>query len=56
MGDPLAGVTSMVNVSVLPVHVIVDPVKTVPLSFVTAVAPLLKFNVNVVVAVVMFAE
>lgn len=40
----------------LPVHVIVDPVKVVPLSFVTAVAPLDKVNVSVVVAVVMFAE
>jgi len=43
-------------VSVSAVHVTVDPVKAVPLSFVTAVAPLLKFNVKVVVAVVMFAE
>jgi hypothetical protein len=43
-------------VSVSAVHVTVDPVKTVPFNFVTAVAPLLKFNVSVVVAVVMFAE
>ena len=53
---PTEFVTSIVSVSVSAVHVIVDPVNTVPFNFVTALAPLARFNVSVVVAVVMFAE
>ena len=53
---PPEDVTSIVNVSVLAVHVMVDPVNAVPFNLVTALAPLLNVNVSVVVAVVMFAE